>query len=48
MSDNGIELIIVDSNGEGWLLTFATNTLTQITSTGYPGGTHVLLLIKGF
>ena len=49
MSDNGLELIIVDGEErEGWIFTFATNTLTQITSSGYPGGTHVSFINQRF
>jgi len=42
MSDNGIDLIIVDGvTQEGWTMIFSTNAFVQITDSGYPGGSHV-------
>ena len=49
MTDNGLELIIVDAAmNEGWIYTLSTNTLTQITSSGYPGGSHVSFINQRF
>lgn len=45
MSDNGIDLIVVDGAGDqGWTLTLADNTFAQITDSSYPGGSHVSFL----
>ena len=45
MSDNGIDLIVVDGAvKEGWTLIFITNIFTQISAVGYPGGSHVAFI----
>ena len=46
MTDNGIDLIIV--NGiDGWLFTFATNTLAAIASATFPNGCKTITYING-
>ncbi len=45
-TDNGIDLCFV--NGfDGWLLKFATNVLTKITSAGFPNGTKTISYMNG-
>jgi len=41
MSENETQLIIVD-NIDGWIYTFATNTLERITAGGFVPGSHVI------
>ena len=49
MSDNGLQLIVVDAEaGKGWIFTFADNSFAEITSSGYPGGSHVSFINQRF
>ena len=46
MSDNGVELIIVNGTN-GWLFTFATNVLAQITAAAFPNGCKTVSYMNG-
>lgn len=46
MEDNGIELIIVNGT-DGWLFTFATNTLAVIAAAAFPNGCKTVSYMNG-
>lgn len=45
-TDNGIDMILVNGT-DGWLLKFATNVLTKITSVGFPNGAKTISYMNG-
>lgn len=49
MSDNGMQLIVVDGNArDGFIFTFTTNVFAEITDADYPGGSHVVFMDQFF